>query len=209
MRKHHNKLFYGVYTHKTIFKMPWAHGLYPTTDENLLKYVKGQVSLLGKYNMEMANLAGFIMENRHNMKFRVQKDQTLFYSNFETARDILVRYWDYFIDVKSVNLTHIDKIKKNIIICKRYPHNAYQYQIYLKKDIHRILDENEKDSFAQFCFANKSGIKITNKFINDYLTGKNQYCWHGYFFVKEEKFLSVLYILIEKAIDKVYKYIKI
>ena len=40
MRKHHNKLFYGKYTHKTTFNFPWAHKLYPTTDENLINFIK-------------------------------------------------------------------------------------------------------------------------------------------------------------------------
>ena len=41
MRKHHNKLYYAKYRFKTIFQMPWAGILYPTSDENLQKMLNG------------------------------------------------------------------------------------------------------------------------------------------------------------------------
>ena len=40
MRKHHNKFYYQKYGFKSIFKMPYANKLYPTTDENLYGLVK-------------------------------------------------------------------------------------------------------------------------------------------------------------------------
>ena len=209
MRKHHNKLFYGEYTHKTVFKLPWAHRLYPTTDEHLLKFVKGQVPVIRQYNKHPAEMAGFIMANRHNMKFRVQKDRTIFYANFELTLDIITKYWEYLDNMSSVDPLKVNLLKKNTVACKRYPHNDYQYQVYLKNDLHQILDQNNKESFIQFCKTNKKNIKITNKNIIEYISGKSPYCWHGYFFVKDEKFLSALYIIIEKGIDKVQKYIKI
>ena len=33
MRKNHNKLYYGKYRHKTVFKLPGSLMFYPTTDE--------------------------------------------------------------------------------------------------------------------------------------------------------------------------------
>ena len=35
MRKHHNKLYYGLYRYKTVFNMASAALLWPTTDEHL------------------------------------------------------------------------------------------------------------------------------------------------------------------------------
>ena len=208
MRKHHNKLFYGEYTHKTVFKLPWAHKLYPTTDEHLLRFVKGQEPIVHRYK-EAAEMAGFIMSNRNSMKFRVQKDRTIFYADFNTTLDIITKYWEYLDNVSSVDPLKANLLKKNIVACKRYPHGEYQYQIHLKNDLHQVLDQNSKESFIQFCNTNEKNIKITNKNIIEYISGKSQYCWHGYIFVKDEKFLSALYIIIENGIDKVQKYIKI
>ena len=209
MRKHHNKLFYGQFTHKTVFKMPWTHALYPTTDEHLMRFVKNQGYFYGKQHPMAGDLAGFIMANRQNVKFRIQRDKTFFYSDFQTALEIVTKYWNYLYDISSIDLDIADKLDKNIVVCKRYPHNDMQYQIHLKKDVHQVLDQNEKESFVQFCNTNKENIKITNKNVVEYVSGKSPYCWHGYFFVKDEKFLSALYIIIKKAIDKVQKYIKI
>ena len=33
MRKHHNKLYYGKFVYKTVFKMPASLMFYPTTDQ--------------------------------------------------------------------------------------------------------------------------------------------------------------------------------
>ena len=35
MRKHHNKLFFGKYSYKAIFKIPGTNMLYPTTQAHL------------------------------------------------------------------------------------------------------------------------------------------------------------------------------
>ena len=40
MRKNHNKLYYGKYRHKTVFKLPGSLMFYPTTDEHLMKLKK-------------------------------------------------------------------------------------------------------------------------------------------------------------------------
>ena len=42
MRKHHNKLYYSKYRYKTIFNMPWAGMLYPTTDQTLIDIITGK-----------------------------------------------------------------------------------------------------------------------------------------------------------------------
>ena len=73
MRKHHNKLFYGQYTHKTTFNFPWAHKLYPTTDENLINFIKHKGQVYGRFSASIVSIAKFILENRGKVKFRVQK----------------------------------------------------------------------------------------------------------------------------------------
>ena len=42
MRKHHNKLYFGTYTHKAVFSMPWANKLYPTSTEHLEYWSKDE-----------------------------------------------------------------------------------------------------------------------------------------------------------------------
>ncbi len=208
MRKHHNKLFYGKFTHKTVFKMDWANALYPTTDEHLLRFVKGQGYFYGKQHPMAADLAGFIMENRHTVKFRIQGKKTIFYSNFEYALELLTKYWDNLYDIQSINVEYTNILNKNEVYCKRYPHKVFEYQVYLKKDLHHILNENEKQSFVQFCENNREGIKISSAHVANYILGETKYCWNGYFYVKDEKYLSALYLIIQKGIDKVQKYIK-
>ena len=68
MRKHHNKLYYGKYRYKTILDMPQSAMLWPTTDENL-NDIKATNNKMDK----LWNMADFIINNRHQMKFRIQE----------------------------------------------------------------------------------------------------------------------------------------
>ena len=69
MRKHHNKLYYGKYRFKNVFKMPWAGILYPTTDQKLLEMIQGKdknVRYLNttwyKSSPDVVKLAKFILD---------------------------------------------------------------------------------------------------------------------------------------------------
>jgi len=49
---------------------------------------------------------------------------------------------------------------------------------------------------------------VTNYNIIDFLGNKSPYCFGGYFYVKEEKYLTPIYMLAQQAIDKVIKFKK-
>ena len=74
MRKHHNKLFYGKYTHKTTFNFPWAHKLYPTTDENLINFIKHKGQVYGKFSASIVSIADFILNNRDKVNLEYRKN---------------------------------------------------------------------------------------------------------------------------------------
>ena len=66
MRKHHNKLYFGKYTHKAVFNMPWAYKLYPTSVLHLRHWAKDDHYPLATM------LAKFILDNRDKMKSSFQ-----------------------------------------------------------------------------------------------------------------------------------------
>ena len=209
MRKHHNKLFYGQYTHKTTFNFPWAHKLYPTTDENLINFIKHKGQVYGKFSSSIIDVAKFILNNRDKVKFRIQGKHTSFYSDAETSKMLATKYWNELNDVFSVDPAHITKLKKNTVLCKKYPHRNFKFQIHLKKDAHKLLSGADRDAFYRFYQANRDNVKITSTHVLNYLQKHTGYCWNGYFFVKEEKYLSALIILLDKVIEKIQKYIKV
>ena len=43
----------------------------------------------------------------------------------------------------------------------------------------------------------------------DYLIGKYPHCYHGYFYVSDQKMLTPIYMLAQKGIDKVIKFVKV
>ena len=215
MRKHHNKLYYGKYQFKNIFKMPWASVLYPTTDQKLLDMIQGKDNAVKSLNKEwyktspdVIKLAQFILDYRTKIKFRLQQKYAIFYSAKPLAQLLVETFWDTWYGAKSINPKY-NKLGKNTIGCRRLPHGKFKYQVHLKKDVHQLITEAERRSLWRFLENNEEYCLVTNKYVLDYLTGKYPHCYHGYFYVSEQKMLTPIYMLAQKAIDKVIKYVKV
>ena len=204
MKKHHNKLYFGKYTFKTIFKMPWAHTLYPTSDQHLINHVNGT---LGTHK-KPSNLAAFIMKNRSKMKFRIQQKITAFYTNEDLGKYLITEYWDEWYGVETVN-PKFKRLGRNSVGCKRLPHGKFKYQVHLKKDIHRLISNSDRESLWRLLENNSEHCLVTNKYVLDYLIGKYPYCYHGYFYISEQKMLTPIYMIAQKGIDKVVKFVQV
>ena len=92
MRKHHNRLYFGKYSHKATFKVPEINKLYPTTDYYLDRLIKSQ-----KLNTSLLDTIEFIKENTKKMKFRIQNRSCIFYAD----RELILKAIDS-LDRKSV-----------------------------------------------------------------------------------------------------------
>lgn len=203
MRKHHNKLYYGKYRYKTEFKMPGSLMFYPTTDEYLTK-------IKGKYQdtKHIIKLADFIMANRKTMKFRFQNRKVIFYSDYKKSLDLIDNFWDFWIGSKTVDPEFTD-LGKNTVGCKRLPHGKFEFQVQLKKDTHNFMSENEKQNLWKFITRNKDQFKITSGPVEIFLNGKNNHLFQGYFYVKEEKYLTPVFMMVQNSIDKVIQFRKV
>ena len=189
--------------------MPYASKLYPTTDEKLFRLVKIYKSInRNDYDMNVAKLAQFILDHRTKMKFRLQQDYAIFYSDKTLAQLLVETFWDSWYGAKSIDPKY-DKLGKNTIGCRRLPHGKYQYQVHLKKDVHQRITKQERENLWSFLERNVDNCLVTNKYVLDYLEGKYPHCYHGYFYVSEQKMLTPIYMLAQKAIDKVIKYVKV
>lgn len=223
MRKHHNKLFYDKYTHKATFKMPWGAFLYPTTDLHLQSVLDAgfkeftSVRVLTNdswtyfYNhaKEIKLLSNFILENRNSMKFRIQQEQALFYSDKKTILSLISMFWDEWRDLQTVVTRKNELPGVNTVFCKRLPLGKYQYQIYVKKNLHKHLSAKQRENLWRYLSHNEDNIKIPSKQLTEYFSGETKYGWEGYFYVKEEKMLTPLYMMSQDLIHKIFKYERI
>jgi len=203
MRKNHNKLYYGKYRHKTVFRLPGSLMFYPTTDEHLMKLKNDYKDL-----PDMNHLASFIMANRRNVKFRMQDRKTIFYSDLDKSQELIERFWDFWIGSETVDPKFKD-LGKDTVGCTRLPHGKYKYQVYLKKDAQVLMTDAQKKNLWEFLERNVDDCLVTNYNIIDFLENKSQYCFGGYFYVKEEKFLTPIYMLAQQAIEKVIQFRKV
>ena len=203
MRKNHNKLYYGQYRYKTVLDLPQSAMLWPTTDENL-KDIKATKNKMDK----LWTMADFIINNRHKMKFRIQEKKSIFYSDKELSDEIRSTFIDNFMNIESVDPKH-GELKENIIGCDRLPHGKYQYQVHLKKDAHRYITTLQRENLRNFIERNIDNCFVPGHNLLDYLEDKCPYCYGGYFYVREEKFLSPIYMMAQQAIEKVIQFRKV
>jgi len=203
MRKHHNRLYYGRFRHKTVFRMPGTLMFYPTTDQWL-------TDLKSKYTgySDIEYLADFIMRNRKAMKFRFQDRKAIFYSDQKTAQQLIGRFWDHWVSSDTVDPRY-SNIDPDTVGCQRLPHGKYQYQVHLKKDTQLLINEEQKKGLWEFLDRNVDECLVSNCHLLDYLESKTPYCFGGYFYVKEEKYLTPIYMMAQRAIDKVIKFRKV
>jgi len=203
MRKHHNKLFYGKYRYKTIFQMPGSLMFYPTTDQYLTNLKEKNVGL-----KDLNNLADFIMQHRKSMRFRMQDKKAIFYTDEGMSKDLIGSFTNYYVKTEVVD-PKFGLLDKHTVGCDRLPHGRYQYQVHLKKDVHKHISETEKQALRELIERNIDHCLVTNKYVLDYLEGKCPHCYYGYFYVNEEKMLTPIYMIAQKGIDKVIKFRKI
>jgi hypothetical protein len=220
MRKHHNKLFYGKYTHKAEFKMPWCGWLYPTTNEHLQRIIQDPTAFDGhmqfatdifkvkKHRAQIIRLADFIFKHRAQIKFRLQSPNAIFYGSKNIIHQAITTFWDQWIDCQETDANHIRKMDPNTVVCHRLPHGKYQYQIYLKRDAHSNINDRNRKSLAKYLLQSTDVARVVNRHMLEWLEGKSEYC-EGYFYIADEKCLTPVYMIIQEHIDKIVKYVKI
>jgi len=222
MRKHHNRLFFGQYTHKASFKMPCASWLYPTTDEHLTKIVTDTSAFEGhvfyenmisvkKFKTILIQLASFILENRNKIKFRIQSPVSIFYGNKEIMIEMINEFWEYWTGITTTDPKKVKLLNNNTVVCRRLPLGKYGYQIHVNRKISYKLNENQRDLLYRYLTRNEDNATITNHNLRQWLSGAGaiHYGQEGYFYVKDEKALTPIYMISEHIVDRVVKFVKV
>jgi len=206
-----------------VFRMPWACYLYPTTDLHLKsvldhteKEFKSERTMRDskwvfffKHREKLKKLASFILHNRNTMKFRIQQVETVFYCDEEMAKGLVSMFWNEWHNADAVSKDRSYLLDKNSVLCKRLPLGKYQYQVHLKKNMHKILKQSQREDLYRYLMHNPDNCMITGKYIKEYLEGSSQYAWHGYFYVRDEKLLTPIYLIAQEAIEKVIKFVRV
>jgi hypothetical protein len=219
MRKTHNKLFYGKYTHKAVFKMPWARWLYPTTDDHLSRLLQDPLAFKGHVFMEkfikidnhkneIRALAYLIRRYRRQMNFRIQDGEVIIYSNKKLIHEIITAFWDQWIDCFETSKNFDLKMNKHTVVCSKLPHKKYQYQIWMKEGCYEAKDRLSR-SLASYLLDKPDVGRPANKMQEWWLRGKSDYDGSGYFYISDEKCLTPIHMILGEHIDKIIKFVKI
>jgi hypothetical protein len=148
------------------------------------------------------------MKHRKNMKFRVQHRDLMIYTDENLAKFVIEKFWDYWVGSESVD-PKFTNLTPNTVGCSRLPHGKYQYQIYLKKDAHTLINDTQRNNLKNFIERNVDHCHVPGYALLDYLEDRCPYCFGGYFYVTQERFITPIYMMAQEAIDKVIKYRKV
>ena len=204
MRKHHNKLYFGKYTHKAVFDMPWAYKLYPTSVLHLQHWAKDDHYPLAK------TLAQFILANRDNLKFRIQTYSTIFYSDKQTIIKTIDLFWKQWKNIHTVDPQILADPKQDVILCRRLPLGKYKYQVWVNRKLCYRLSESQRERLNQYLSQNEDTAICTNKHLSYWLAGgTSPYGQPGYFYIKDDKALMPLYLISDQIVDRLVKFVKI
>ena len=206
MRKHHNKLYFGKYTHKATFKVPNINVLYPTSDYYIDK-------MLSKFKIDepIAKLGNFIMDNRQNMKFRIQNNNITFYTNKSLSLDLIKNFWENWCNVTTVDIKNLKLLKKDTVVCKRLPLGKFKYQVHVDRNMYHKISTEQRDQLYNYLIRNTDNATITNSNLKQWLSGAGaiHYDLNGYFYVKDEKALLPIYIISDKIVGHVRKFVRV
>ena len=125
---------------------------------------------------------------------------------------VKVKFWDTTLEqIKDIQIglrKQYPKLKE--IITERQDNISIGQDRENKLDIGDVRDINYQNNLLkEFLERNVDNCLVTNKYVLDYFEGRYPHCYNGYFYVSEEKMLTPIYMLAQKAIDKVIKYVKV
>ena len=69
-----------------------------------------------------------------------------------------------------------------------------------------MISDAQKTSLWEFLERNVDNCLVSNFNVIDFLENKSPYCFGGYFYVTEEKYLTPIYMMAQEAIDKVIQF---
>jgi len=72
-----------------------------------------------------------------------------------------------------------------------------------------MVQGSEIETLANFLESNKENCLVINRDVKRFFAGNSPYFMGGNFYVTEEKFLTPIYMMAQKAIDKVIKFRKV
>ena len=206
MRKHHNKLFFGKYTHKSVFAIPKISSLYPTSNYYVEKIIK-----TFKENEPVTKIAKFILQNRNISKFRIQNNKITFYTNKSLSLNLINNFWENWCNVTTVDTKNLKLLKKDTVVCKRLPLGKFQYQVHVHRNMYYKITTEQRDQLYNYLTRNTDNATITNSNLKQWLSGAGaiHYDLNGYFYVKDEKALLPIYIISDKIVGHIRKFVKV
>jgi hypothetical protein len=99
----------------------------------------------------------------------------------------------------------------DVVVCKRLPLGKYNYQVHTKRKMYTRLSDAQRRLLRSYLTQNDDNATVTNKNLKAYL-GLNGF-WsadvNSYFYVKDEKALTPIYMISKDIVDRVIKFVKV
>ena len=121
------------------------------------------------------------------------------------AQELINYFWNYWYDA-----TEVPKMQEHLKRIQQYAKEFHgKYPIaHLKKDTHQHLEDKDREALWNILRNNENNCLVSHRYVYDFLSGKTKFCYEGYFYVKDEKMLTMINLLASKGIKKIVNFIE-
>ena len=194
--------------------------MYPTTDKHLTMLLNDPTAFKGhvffekfsnakNYIPEIRSLAYVLRKYRSMMKFRIQdKGGVIMYGNKKLIHELITVFWEYWVDCFETSKNFDMKMDRHTVVCSRLPHKKYQYQVWMKQGCYES-EHRMARSLAAYLLDKPDVGKPANELQENWLRNESDYDGSGYFYIKDEKCLTPVRLILGENIDKIIKFVKI
>lgn len=211
-----NKKFYNKWLYKVTLKIQGGP-IFRNKDFDKIKnyclslkeneYNYSLASKVYNNREEILNFLDFFKnqkENNIDFTLRIEQSTVDYYTNDKASYDnISNRFEEKIIHRFEPNENSV--ISENSIICKKYPHDRYQYRVYLLP--HKMAKDLEsKQNYVQW--LKKQGDKVTcTKAVEEWFI-KTDWNWdRRYILVEDESMLLMLKLRNSDVVGRIYKFV--
>ena len=210
--KQSNKKFYNKWLYKSTFKLKGisilrTYGLEKALsvldDPDRLKY--SSVRDAANSREDFVNIINFLKNSKVPYAKRIESSLVDFYTNDKNFFEELNLLLEHRLISKYYPISNkIENDIGNNVFVKKYPHNKYQYKVYLRP--HKLKgDIDSKKKFLSW-LDTQDKVLISKK-VKDWFI-KTDWNWdRRYLLVEDENTLLFLKMRNADAVGKIYKYI--
>lgn len=200
-----DRLFYGKYPYKISTRLQGASSSFRFM--NLFKEIAQRIPGSRIKYEDFDTYAKVFIKYDDTIRYRIESNSVNFFTADKEVYDSLLNDLSKYVvsvtEPESKDELDVLNTKNKIVLCDYYPHDIYKYKVTFKAN----TDQLKKTLLNWHKTYPETTIKFSKKTIENLSSDRSYYWQYSFLYVKDEKFLSMLYLLGNGYIKRVEEYV--